>query len=232
MAQWFVFSNDEVRGPFATEDLQAQAAGGTVDMNGLVWGRALKDWTQLGQWLKLAVDGSAFLHVQTPAEVNWHYAYQGNTKGPMKRDQLIDELKHLPGADSVMLWTKGMKGWAPVFEFYDIADELDINRRQHPRVTISGKVVATSGDAKWEGQLKTLSSGGFGTLGLNHLIPGEKYKIEIHSQELTTSIHVNAQLRYNSEDGFSGFKFESLSSEQRSVIMQSLKIVTPNRRSA
>ena len=99
----------------------------------MIWSRAQNHWLSVQQWQdnvdELIVKSKDFTEIE-----NWHYAFNGNSYGPFTRKDLLHQIKnHNADIGELLLWTTGMKDWAPVFEFLDIVDELGINARQHPR---------------------------------------------------------------------------------------------------
>lgn len=221
MVKWFVQENDEVRGPFSQEEVKAQAENGVLSNQCLLWSRGMSQWTHLSNWPKAAEQGKA---LNGAHEKMWHYALDNQPYGPISQTQLIQQMKNLnEEVHQVLLWTKGMRAWAPIYDFHDIMDELGINRRQQPRATISGKVVVHLESKQLIGTLKTISEGGFGAERLHGLVPGQTVRIEIHSDHFLDPLHCKADVRYISETGFVGFTFISIDREAVSTIIQYVK---------
>lgn len=223
MTSWFICENDKVRGPFSSDELKAMAANGTVTLDSLIWGRSQTEWIVINKWLKEVLPTA-----QDQNDVNtkqmWHYAVGGDSKGPMNRIELIAELKSLRTKDEVLLWTKGMKAWADLYEFHDILDELGMNKREHERAQISGQVIFKIGNVDHIGQLRTISSGGFGCNDLKtSLAIGQVVTLTIQSDQLNLKIMTKATVQYVSDSGFYGFKFNSISMESRTVIMEYIR---------
>jgi hypothetical protein len=227
MAQWFVSKSENVKGPFSGDEIKAQVSGGTLPLDCLIWGRGQKDWIPLSRWIKDA--GTQNDATATPAsqEQLWHYALDGASKGPMTRAELVNDIKALKQKDEVLVWTRGMKAWADLFEFHDLLDEVGLNRREHPRAPIHGQGIIKIDDTHTIiGQLKTISTGGTGiTQVLEPLAIGQTVSIEIRSNELGDSITAKAVVQYITQAGYVGFKFSSLSMENKARIMQYVKQV-------
>src|SRR5690606_6063040 len=107
-------------------------------------------------------------------------------------------------------WTKGMKAWAPIFEFNDLLDDLGINKRQFPRADIEGRVSIKVGSQSLDGILLTISEGGFGADQLTGLTVGQTVSVEINSDAFYDPIHAKAEVRYITESGYVGFRFQNI----------------------
>ena len=116
-----------------------------------------------------------------------------------------------------------MKTWTPIYEFYDIIDEIGVNRRQFPRASIKGSVVVRVADQTYLGQLATISEGGVGATQLPQLVSGHHAHIEIKSPHFANSINVKAIIQYVTNRGFVGFRFENIHMEAKSSIIEYVK---------
>lgn len=226
MAQWFVCKSESVQGPFSRDEIKAQVSGGTLPLDCLIWGRGQKEWVPLARWVKDA--GQQVETMSSAQEQLWHYAQDGSSKGPMTRAELINELKGLKQKDEILVWTKGMKAWADLYEFNDLLDDLGLNRREHPRAGIHGQCILKLGDTHSViGSLKVISSGGVGITGLQEPVSiGQTVTVEVRSEELGDSITSKATVQYVTQSGYIGLKFQSLSMESKARIMQYVKQVS------
>lgn len=225
MGRWFICKSEKVQGPLTADEIKAQVASGTLPLDCLIWGRGHKEWIALSRWIKDV--GHREESVSTVQEQLWHYAIDGTSKGPMTRAELVNEIKGIKQKDEVLVWTKGMKAWADLFEFHDLLDDVGLNRREHPRAPIHGQAILTADDGQSViGQLKTISSGGLGVthVGQNLKI-GQTLMVEIRSAELGDSITSKATVQYVTQSGYVGFRFVSLSMENKARIMQYVKQV-------
>lgn len=225
MSHWFICHNENVVGPFTVDEIKDQVHQGLLGQECLVWGRGQGDWVSVGNWIKLSDSYQASEVQNHRPEQMWHYAIEGDSKGPMSRGELILELSNIRNKDQILVWTKGMTAWADLFEFHDLLDELGLNKREHPRAPIRGAVVITPEDgAPIIAQLKTVSAGGVGATNVNQsLSMGQNVTLEIKSDSLNETISVKAQVQYVTELGFVGFKFQSISMEAKSRILQYLR---------
>lgn len=222
MLQWFVLKNEKVTGPFSTEDVKTLAVQGQVQDADLIWGRLQTEWKPLAWWM---VELPNLLEQDKAAKDNrqWHYALAGASFGPFSRDDLLKTLKSLPQVHDVLIWTKGMKAWAPIHEFNDVLDAIGINKRQYPRADIAGSVVVKVGTKTITGKLLTISEGGFGADSLQDLVVGQVISVELNCDAFYDPVHAKAEVRYMSESGYIGFKFQSLNNESKGTIVQYVK---------
>ena len=219
MAQWFVLRNEDVAGPYSTDEVKSMAALGQIQDRDLIWGRLQNEWKSLGWWM-IEVGNLIAKNKEVRDPRLWHYALNGTAFGPYTRDDLVVQLKEVSLSNEILLWTKGMKAWAPIFEFNDILDAVGVNKRQFPRADIEGKVQIKMGPQTVDGVLQTVSEGGFGAIGLQGLTVGQILPAELESDGFYDPIHVKAEVRYITDEGYVGFRFQNLSTEAKSAIVQ------------
>ena len=222
MTKWFIAKNEEVSGPYSTEAVQAKVSQGSILGDDWIWSRNLNSWKTISWWL-CELPNLAKQDLKPEEEEVWHYAVNDNSFGPLSRVQLISELYQLPNQKGILLWTKGMKAWTPVYEFFDIMDEIGVNRRQFPRASINGNVVVKVDNQTILGKLSTISEGGFGVSGVTQLSSGQHVHAEIKTPHFPNSIHIKAVVQYATSRGFVGFKFENIHMEAKSSIIEYVK---------
>lgn len=222
MAQWFLLNNEQVKGPFTEDQIKSDLRSGRGDQDSLVWGRLLQHWLPLRQWqtelpnlLKRAAESKDLR--------SWHYAVDGSTYGPFTRAQLIKEIAELRSKNELLIWTKGMPSWGHIYEFQDLMEEVGVSRRQHPRAAITGSAVIKSADKTLLGQLVTISPGGCGVVGVEGLAPGEKMSLDLKSDAFNETLRLRAEVRYVTDSHFVGIKFENISTEALSRIIEYIK---------
>ena len=222
MVQWFVLRSEDVSGPFSTEEVKNLAAQGEFQDRDLIWGHMQADWKPLGWWMvELPNLLSKTKEVRDPRL--WHYAMNGSSFGPFSREDLVEKLRETNLNQELLLWTKGMKAWAPIFEFNDILDSIGINKRQFPRAEIEGKAIIKIGQQSFEGNLLTISEGGFGADDLKALVAGQVVSVEIQSDSFYDPVHAKAEVRYVTDTGYVGLRFQNLNMEARGAIIQYVK---------
>jgi hypothetical protein len=150
----------------------------------------------------------------------WHYALGGESHGPFQREALVDSLKSLGSLGDVLLWTKGMKEWAPLFEFHEILTAIGVNKRQFPRADITGQVtIKTNTGQVLVAPVLTISEGGMGVqLEAEGLSSGMAVGLEISSPAFRANLHARADVRYVA-GGVTGLKFSNVSPEVRGAII-------------
>ena len=215
MDRWFLNTNEDVSGPFSTEEVKEQIACG-LPKDCLIWTRTQDEWHTIGWWEK-ELPNLVEENPQHPENHKWHLAYQGEAKGPMTRADLIKHLDRMESFQGVMLWAKGMKHWAPVYEFHDVMDDIGVNRRSHPRARIKGIVTININNLVEVAQLETISEGGLGVTGLQDKIPQQEIQIEIKSPSLSELIYAKAEVRYTNDSGFTGLQFTQISTESKAL---------------
>lgn len=219
-------NDDKVSGPLSHDQVRAQFASGQIKEVCLIWGRSQNSWLPITKWMKDATTQASTdtSTLSTNSQQMWHYAIDGDSKGPMPRVELVNELKSLHQKSEVLVWTKGMSAWADLFEFHDLLDEIGINRREHPRAKIDGSIVLKFNDKTIIGLLKTISPGGFGAFQLgNNLAIGQVVSAEIKSEQLNSTLSGKAVVQYTSDSGFYGFKFQGLNMEAKAYILEFIK---------
>jgi len=225
MAQWFVTSNERVDGPYSTDEVKSRIQNGTFNESFLVWGRAMTEWKTPSRWLK---DLTSLLEKMSSDQDNrnWHYSFEGQSYGPMNRDHLLQAIKGVKRPSDVLVWTKGMKAWAPLYEFHDLMDDVGVNKRQFPRAQITGKIVARWDEKSSTGTWETISEGGCGGVGFADLVPGMTVSIDLESKHFFEPLKLKAEVRYVRDNGYVGFRFQKLSMEARGAIIQYIKSFT------
>ncbi len=218
---WFVQKNENVEGPISTDDVQTRLQTGQLSDKHMIWGRGLETWITLSHWQQelphLATGGQ----VEVVQEM-WHYASGGKSLGPFPKSLLVEELKNVENVGDVMIWTKGMKEWAPLFEFHDLLSAVGINKRQYPRADLTGRALIKTSGMTLIGKLLTLSEGGCGIAIEQGLVPGQAFTLEMQSPGFRDTLHAKAECRYVSE-GIAGIRFTQISKETKSAIIQFVK---------
>ncbi len=225
MRTWFITLKEQTKGPFSQDEIKSLLNDGSLPLDCQIWGRGQTDWVMASNWMTKPSSTTADAS-NAKQEQAWHYAVQGVSKGPMPRAQLVAELRATHKKDEVLVWTKGMKAWADLFEFHDLLDEIGLNRREHPRAAIDGQVILRLEDGKTIiGQLKTISPGGFGVGNIiEPLSMGQIVNVEVRSPLLGGDpITTRATVQYVTDTAFIGMKFVSVSMENKSRILEYLR---------
>jgi hypothetical protein len=218
---WFVQKEDLVEGPMTTEDVQTRLQNGQFSPQNMIWGRGLETWIQLKSWNQELPRLATASHTKVEPEL-WYFALAGKSHGPYPKGILVDELKILESLGEVMIWTKGMKEWAPLFEFHELLTLVGVNKRQFPRADLTGRAVIKTNEKTLIGQLVTISESGCGIVVDQGLVAGQAFSVEIQSPGFRETLHAKAECRYVS-DGVAGVKFTQISMESKGVIIQFIK---------
>ncbi len=226
MSQWFVEISDEVQGPFTTEAIQNRLVGGQLKTTDRIWGRMLEEWRTVGWW-QTSLNQLSQVERQVSHPEVWHYAHNGTTFGPLAWPDLVHNLKTLRASSidqlvQIMIWTRGMKDWAPVTDFHEIMDALGVNKREAARAKIQGQAVIKSLGNTYIAPLRTVSEGGFGCDPVPGLFSGEVVTVEFQCGDAKEVVHAKAQVQYVN-DGAIGFRFTQLNVESRGIIVQYVK---------
>lgn len=216
--KWFVQKDENVEGPLTSEAVQSRLQAGTLSSDHMIWARGNEYWRPLSTWSEDATELTSVTQISAAPE-SWHYAIGGQSHGPMPRARLIDELKRVDNLGPVMMWTKGMKEWTPIFEFHDVLTEIGVNKRQFPRADLNGKAVFKGSGATLVAPLISISEGGFGVQLDNGIVAGQNFTVEIHSPSFREVLHAKAEVRYVS-NGIVGMKFTNISVETKGLIIQ------------
>ncbi len=216
--KWFLQKDEKVEGPLSSDDVQARMQSGTLSSSHMIWGRGIEYWRPLSTWSADVTELTSVTQIISAPE-SWHYAIGGQSNGPMPRARLIEELKRVDNLGPVMLWTKGMKEWTPLFEFHDVLTEIGVNKRIFPRADLDGKAVFKGTGATLVAPLLSISEGGFGVQLESGIVSGQNFTVEIHSPAFREVLHAKAEVRYVG-NGVIGMKFTNINVETKGLIIQ------------
>lgn len=223
MIKWFVLDNDDTNGPFSTEQVKSLSSNGLIGPEAMVWSRIQSDWLDIQSWLK-NIDNVIEFSDHNENAKTWYIGLDNVKHGPFNRKELIEELKKKqPELKKILLWTKGMKNWNPLFEFLDVIDELGINARQFPRAAIDGCFTCEINNSTVELPLATVSENGIGLLNSSGLYVGQKIDGDIYSKALHDKLRVTVEVRYTGDYGFVGLKFVQINMESKQILIDYVK---------
>ncbi len=222
--KWFVTQNESVQGPWSVEQVTTWLNAHSNEQDVLIFRRGLTEWLTPNVFLSGNLeDREEKTEKFEEQEILWHYAFEGTSHGPMTRQEMVQQLVRLKNNSSAVLWTRGMKAWVPVYEFSDIMDDVGINRRQFPRIPITGTVKIQFEQKTFEGTANTLSENGFGAVLGMPLEAGTLITFDINSPNLASPLRGRAEVRYVAESLLTGFKFHLLDATTRSTLAELLK---------
>lgn len=215
--KWFVQKDDVVDGPMSTEDVQTRLQTGQISPNAMIWGRGMPSWQKVEWWMRELPKLATAQHIELSPD-SFHFAYQGKSYGPFVKDILLQELRVVDNLTDVMIWTKGMKEWAPLFEFHELISAMGVNKRQFPRAELEGRAVIKTVDSTLIGRLVAIGEGGCGIMVEGNLVAGQPVSLEMQSTSFRDVLNAKAEVRFVS-GGTVGMKFTQLSSENKAAII-------------
>ncbi len=221
---WFFILNENISGPFSTEEIKIKISQAGPEAQCLVWTKGQKQWIPAATWEK---DHQQILKLSPKGPKDaaiWYVGYQENTHGPISHHELI---KFLEGIDSfewdaVRVWSAGQDTWSKIFQYSEIIEELGGSRRIHVRAPLKGTVTVNKDGVDQIGRAMTLSLGGIGVSGLRELRSGEVIKLTIKSEDLGLPIYCSAQVRYLTPEEV-GLQFQNLHMEFQARILDYVK---------
>lgn len=229
---WFVYSREEVLGPFTDQEVRDTLSVGLISEDGRIWAPGLSQWIRISAWLTEADPEALCRKVETPTEAKWYYVYEGASVGPLTRRDLLERLEKIDDVKAVLLWTPGLPNWLPIFEFYDLMDELNLNRREFVRVNTSGEVYIEDQEKVVKARLMTLGAGGLGMQPSFNLHIGDQIGIRIVCDVFPQPLRVKCEVRYITPQSFAGLKFLNLNAEAYSRIVKFVESGLESERSA
>lgn len=214
MKSWFVQIGDKIQGP-----MDAAAVEQLILKNKdcLVWGKGMNEWMAYSDWRK-TIDNA----VEKESRVSlWQFRFNDQESKIFKLDELIFELRQLPGYDNVYVKSDQDPKWQLLFTVAAITERLGITRRAQLRVPIfgffEGQNISTG--ATFTCKLLTLSEGGFGLTDAFGLAIGHSIKGQIISPNLNQPLAIIGDVVYSGIYGDLGIKFSSLSRESQSLVI-------------
>jgi hypothetical protein len=220
MTKWFLFHHGQVKGPFFSSQVQSLPEA----PESLIWGRGLNEWISYSRWLEWRDKQEAQLEtIKRRLQRQWRARIANQDYGPMPYSDLIDLLKGRPHYKDVWVWTEGYKEWQSIFGFHKLMDDLGIGRRAHPRVPISGQVELESLKGNLSGRAVSISEGGMGVAEVSGLSVGETVQVTLKIPNLIQPVTASAEVVYIENDNFVGLKFNQISSETKSLIVEYVK---------
>lgn len=218
---WFISFNNQVLGPFSPNEIE--------DLHGqhpeaLIWGKGLPEWYDYSRWKKVVDEIRFFLQDKLNHKKNWRYRINNKESHYMDYENLIEELAGFHDYHDLEIWSDNAGSWKELYFFEDLVASLGATRRKFPRVPIMGTYeFKTSQQKLCSGRLSSLSQGGMLLHDVPDLFAGERLHGVIKSPNLHIPITCNALVAYVRPDQSAGVKFDSLSAEAESVIMEYVK---------
>lgn len=219
---WFIYSNEKVSGPFATETVREKVASGQLAQNSYVWWKGEREWVHVATWLT-QVDRIVQTASERASKPVWYVDAGKSPTGPLTEKELIDHLKTCGSLGRVRLWAVGMEKWTPLFELAEVMELLGLSRRENERAPLMGSVtVSRSNDAPqvFDVRAASISVDGMGLTGRHDLRPGDTLNLTVRSAELSETLLLNGEVAYVTSNGYAGVRFQKVTAEMHSTIVE------------
>ena len=223
---WFLYANNIVTGPYSTAEVHVKLQSGLVSPQSFIWWKGQREWMQMLHWQRQLPEILRSQEIN-PSENSVWYLDSGRTRiGPITQSELVDQLKTFADLANVRLWSHGMNAWSSVFDLHNIMEAVGLSRRESERAPLMGTVaLSRSNDDPRSFLMRaaSISIGGIGMTGHHDLYRGDEVHLIIKAPELGTNIQTSAKVMYVMKSGYVGVKFDSISAESLSLIMDYVK---------
>ncbi len=214
MKKWFVQVGAKIHGPIDVNEVEQLIV---KHKDGLVWGKGMSEWIPHAEWkasVEVAVEKEA-------RALLWQYRFNDQESKLYKLDELVYELKQLPGYDKVFVKSDQDPKWQLLFTAITVTERLGITRRGQLRVPIFGFFEGHNITLaeNFTSKLITISEGGCGLTDAFGLKIGHSLKGQIVSPNLTQPLPIVGDVVHSGDHGELGIKFSSLSQEAHSLII-------------
>lgn len=219
-ANWFAYVDGEIKGPFHDTELESLFHNWP---HMFIWGQGLQQWIAPTQWKSLMTENPSSTRATKGAEPErkWRLKIDDHEMKDLTYDQMLDVLKTRDDYDAIRVWTEGYSDWRELFQIHQIADELGVSRRKHPRVPIMGGLTCEGPSGQFDLKALSISEGGLGATGSSgSLHIGDRLKIVLKSPNLFAPVNATAEVVYVGPDGYIGLKFLGIQIESKSSIVE------------
>jgi hypothetical protein len=217
---WFIAQGQSIRGPFSTVEVEKFLATGSLTTSSLIWWKGEPAWHTVGVWKTNLPHILRTLEPQEEKE--WFIQHGTDHWGPVSKTEVLQTLESAFDPTIFRLWRVGLEKWQSIYHFEDICVHLGIQKRQNTRVPMIGSANIETAYDQIIANTITVSQGGFGLL-KTPLPSGSIVRVTLKSPVLPIPIRTTAEVRFSSSDGYTGLKFENLTAEARSAIMDYIK---------
>ncbi len=217
---WFIAQGQNIRGPFSTEEVELFLSGGSLTLTSLIWWKGEPAWHTVSHWK------TNFVHIlkslEPVEEKEWFLQHGTEHWGPVTKAEMIRTLETAFDPTIFRLWKVGLEKWQSIYQFEDICYLLGLQKREHTRVPMVGTATLELPYDTVIANTATVSQGGFG-IQKTPLPSGHIVRVTIKSPVLPILVRATAEVRYSGNDGYTGLKFENLTAEATSAIMDYIK---------
>ena len=217
---WFVLIDGQVTGPFEPDEVDTLIS---TSKEIQIWGKGYAEWMEPIRWRQSLKESLQNNPAPKPAESNklWRTRVEGREQPPMLYSEMINYLKTLKDFSSVDIFIEKVGQWREIYALQQIADDLGISRRSHPRVPILGTLEAESETkGKFNCRVISISEGGLGVTEVRNLQIGDRFTGTLNSPNLYMQIQAICDVVYVGNDGYAGLRFANLPIEAKSSIIE------------
>lgn len=214
---WFILSEGQVTGPYNNTEIETHL---NSSKDPQVWGRGQAEWMSVPRWRQVLKNYLSSESKEAKTESSWKVRVEGKEQGPLKYTDLISYLKTLTDFSTVDICPGSNSLWKEIYAYPQIAADLGISRRSHPRVPIVGKLVCDRPKGEFNCRVISISEGGLGVNDAGDLKIGERFKATLTTSNLFVTITCTCEVVYVGNDGYAGLRFVNLATEFKSSIIE------------
>jgi len=217
---WFVLIDGQVTGPFEPDEVDHFVSTAKEVQ---IWGKGYAEWMEPIRWrqsLKESLQSQPPLKTPESNQL-WRVRVEGKEQTAMKYSEMIKFLKTLKDFSTVDIFIDKVGQWREIYALQQIADDLGISRRSHPRVPILGTLECESETkGKFNCRVISISEGGLGVTEVRNLQIGDRFTGNLNSPNLYMQINAICDVVYLGNDGYAGLRFANLPIEAKSSIIE------------
>lgn len=218
-AKWFVLQDNQISGPFSTEELDRLVKGERLTPDAMVWWRGMREWKPAKVWSTLSPD----LQVprsETSEVPQWYFENAGQLHGPYSFDEMLPRIIETDGLQDARVWSSEFSEWKSVFEVPEIVGQEALGHRRFPRAPITGTVQLSFDSITFDLQLTSIGQGGFSAEKLDfEIMKGSKIQAVIQSPAFSTPIRTSCNFFSLGSNGSADLEFSQISQENQSIII-------------
>jgi PilZ domain. len=217
---WFVLIDGQVTGPYEPDEVD-ELISKSKEIQ--IWGKGYAEWMEPIRWRQSLKEN---LQNNPPPKAPestkmWRSRVEGREQSPMLYTDMIKFLKTLKDFSSVDIFIDKLGQWREIYALQQIADDLGISRRSHPRVPILGTLECESeSKGHFNCRVISISEGGLGVTDVRNLQIGDRFTGTLNSPNLFMQINAICDVVYVGNDGYAGLRFANLPIEAKSSIIE------------
>jgi len=217
--KWFVLQDNQISGPFSTEELDGLVTGSRLHVDAMVWWRGMRDWKPAKVWSTLRPDLQA--PVANSSDVpQWYFENAGQLHGPYSFDEMLPRLIEVDGLQDARVWSSEFSDWKSIFEVPEIVGQEALGHRRFPRAPINGTVQLTFDDITLDLQLTSIGQGGFTAEKLDFKnLSGTKIQATIQSPAFNAPMRTLCNFVSLGSNAAADFEFVQISQENQSIVI-------------